>query len=154
MATQDQTYKGQTNIQTTEPIRHPTPMFPVRLPVLTQQITVDFQLSQEAWNKLGRQMSEMAKTNKLLKRGVKNTYKKFTSILRQPSKKTSNDAKNPTEVDKQLNLQTSQIEIAKMLTSPLKVKLLKLITRKNTTPNTVSVIQTSNSDQNTDIDKN
>ena len=39
MATQDQRYKGQANIQTTEPIRYLTLMSPVRPPVLTQQIT-------------------------------------------------------------------------------------------------------------------
>ena len=61
MVTQDQMYKGQSNIQTTEPIRYPTLMSPARLPVLTQQITVNFQLSQEAWNKLSSQMSKMAK---------------------------------------------------------------------------------------------
>ena len=67
MTTQDQTYKGQTSIQMTEPIRYPTLMSPARLAVLTQQITVDFQLSQEAWNKLSSKMTEMAKTNKLFK---------------------------------------------------------------------------------------
>ena len=75
MATPDQTHQGQTNIQMTEPIRYPIPMFPVRLPVLTQEIIVNFQLSQEAWNKLSSQMSKMAKTNILLKRAVKTTYK-------------------------------------------------------------------------------
>ena len=70
MANQDQTYKGPTNIKLTEPIRYPTPMSPTRLPVLTQQITADFQLSTEVWNKLIIQMSEMAETNKLLKRTV------------------------------------------------------------------------------------
>ena len=60
MATQDQTYKDQTNIQTTEPIRYPPSVSPVRPPVLTQQITAYFQLSQEAWNKHSSQMSEMA----------------------------------------------------------------------------------------------
>ena len=70
MATQHQTYKGQTNIQTTEPISYPTPMSPARLPGLTQQITVDFQLSQQAWNKLSNQMTKMAETNKSLKRAV------------------------------------------------------------------------------------
>ena len=60
MANQGQTYKGQTNIQTTELIRQTTPIYPVRLPVLTQQITVDLQLLQEAWNKPSSQMGEMA----------------------------------------------------------------------------------------------
>ena len=45
-------------------------------------------------------MSEMAETNKLLKRAVKNKYKKLTSILKQPPMKTSTAAKNPTNVDK------------------------------------------------------
>ena len=52
MATQDQTYKGLTNIETTEPFRCPTLVSPVRMPALTQQLTTGFQLSQEAWNKL------------------------------------------------------------------------------------------------------
>ena len=52
MENQDQTYKGQTHIQIAEPIRYPTHISPVRPPILTQQITTDFQLSQEAWNKL------------------------------------------------------------------------------------------------------
>ena len=44
MANQDQTYKGYTNSQIPEPIRYPTPMSKTRPPVLTQQITTDFQL--------------------------------------------------------------------------------------------------------------
>ena len=87
MATQDQTYKGQTNIQTLEPIRYPSHMSPARPPVLTQQITADFQLLQEAWNKLSSQMSGMAETNKLLKRAFKNTYRKLTCILKPPPSK-------------------------------------------------------------------
>ena len=47
-----------------------------------------------AWNKLSSQMSKMAETNKLLKR------KNLTSILRQPPKKTSKDAKTPKNIDK------------------------------------------------------
>ena len=64
METQDQTLKGQATVQTTESIRYPTPMSPVRPLVLTQQITVDFQLLQEACNKLSSQMSEMPETYK------------------------------------------------------------------------------------------
>ena len=73
MATLDQTYKAQTNIQTTEPIRYPTPMSPVRLSVLAQQITADFQLSQKAWNKLRSKMSEMAETNYYKKQSKSHT---------------------------------------------------------------------------------
>ena len=74
-------------MQTTKPIRYPTSISPAKLPVLTQQITAGFQLSQEAWNKISSQMSEMAETNKLLKRAAKNTYKTFTSILKSPQRK-------------------------------------------------------------------
>ena len=63
MANQDQTYKCQTHSQTPKAIRYPTHMSPVRPSVLTQQITTDFPLSQEAWNKLSSQMTEMAETN-------------------------------------------------------------------------------------------
>ena len=87
MANQDQTYIDQTHIQTPDPIRYPTPTSPVRLPVLTQQITAEFQLSQEAWNKLRRQMTEMAETSTILKRAVKNIYKKVNSIPNLPPKK-------------------------------------------------------------------
>ena len=40
----------------------------------------DFQLSQEAWNKLSTQMNEMAETNTLLKKTVKITYKRLTNV--------------------------------------------------------------------------
>ena len=71
MANQDQTYKGQTNIQTPEPIRYLAPMSPVRSPVLTQHITADFQILQEAWNKLSSQMTEMAETKIITKNDEK-----------------------------------------------------------------------------------
>ena len=48
MTNQYQTHNDPTNIQTTELIRYPTPISLTRLPILTQQITADFQLSQEA----------------------------------------------------------------------------------------------------------
>ena len=51
----------------------------------------DFQLSQEAWNKLSSKMNEMAEMNKLLKKAVKSTYKKLTSVLKQYPKKTPNN---------------------------------------------------------------
>ena len=89
VAIQDKTFQGQTIIQTKKQIRYPTLMSPARLPVLTQQITADLQLSQEV---------KMAETNKLLKRATKNTYKKLTSILKQPPKKTSNTTKTPKKV--------------------------------------------------------
>ena len=130
MANEDQTYKGQTNIQTPEPIIYPTPMSPARAPVLTKQITADFQVSQEVWNKLRSQMTEMAETNKLVKRAVKNTYNKVNSIPNPPPLKASNTTKIHKKIEKKLNLQTNHISTAMTLTGLLKVKLLKLITRK------------------------
>ena len=87
------TQNGPTNLQTIEPIRYPTTISPARPPILTQQITTDFQLSQEAWNELSSQMDEMAKTKKLLKKAVKSTYKKLTSVPKQYPKKTPNNMK-------------------------------------------------------------
>ena len=75
MANQNQTHNGPTNVQTIEVIKHPTQISPTRSPVLTQQITADFQKSQDAWNKLSNHMNEMTKINELLKKAVKGTYK-------------------------------------------------------------------------------
>ena len=50
-------------------------MSPTIPPVLTQQITADFQLSQEAWKQLNSQINEMVETNKLFKKAVQGTYK-------------------------------------------------------------------------------
>ena len=52
MKNQDQIQNGPINTQLTEQIRYPTPICLTRLPILTQKITADFQLSQEAGNKL------------------------------------------------------------------------------------------------------
>ena len=57
---QDQTHNSPTNIQTIELIKYITPISPTRPPLLTKQIMEDFQLSQEAWNKLSSQMNKMA----------------------------------------------------------------------------------------------
>ena len=85
MATQCETYRDQTNIQTAEPIKYLSPMSPVKLSVLTQQITADLELSQKVWNILNIQMSELAET--ILKATLKNTYRKLASVLKQPPEK-------------------------------------------------------------------
>ena len=100
MAKQDQAYKGKIYIQTAEPIRYPTPITLVRPPLLTQQITADFQLSQEAWNKLSSQMTEIVEANKLLKEAIKSTYKKVNSIPNPPPKKAFHTTKTPKKVNK------------------------------------------------------
>ena len=63
-------------------------MSPARPPVLTQHITVDFQLLQEAWNKCNSQVTEMSETNKLSKRALKNAYKKVNRIPHPPLRKS------------------------------------------------------------------
>ena len=80
---QDQIHNSPTNVQTIEWIRYPTQTSPARPPVLTQQVMADLQLSQEAQNKLSGQMNEMAETNKLLKKAVKSSYKKLTTVPKQ-----------------------------------------------------------------------
>ena len=77
-------------LKTIELIRYPTAISPIRLPVLTQQIMADFQLSQEAWKKLNSQRNKMAEMNKFLMKVVKTTYKKLTSVPKQYPKKTHN----------------------------------------------------------------
>ena len=85
------TQNGLTNLRTVQLIRYPTAISPTRPPMLTQQIMADFQLSQEAWNKLSSQMNEMAELNTFLKKAVKSTYKKLTSVPKQYPKKTPNN---------------------------------------------------------------
>ena len=61
----------------------PCAISPTRVPILTQQITAYFQLSQEAWDKLSSQMNEMAEINELLRKTVKSMYKKLTNVPKQ-----------------------------------------------------------------------
>ena len=91
-------------------------MSPVRPPVLTQQITTDFQLSQEAWNKLNSQITDMEETNKLLKRAVKNAYKKCYRIPNPPPKKASSTTKTPKKVDKIVKFVDKSNKVAKTST--------------------------------------
>ena len=57
MANQDQTHNVPNNMQTIKPIRYSTPISPARMLIQIQQITADFQLSQDIWNKLSSQMN-------------------------------------------------------------------------------------------------
>ena len=54
--------------QTTSQIRYPT-----RPQNLDSANNCRFQLSEETWDHLGNQKNEMAETNRLIKRAVKNT---------------------------------------------------------------------------------
>ena len=59
---------------------------PTKTPILTQQITTDFQLCQETWNQLTSQMNAMAKTNKLLRKTLKSTHKRWMNVQKNPKK--------------------------------------------------------------------
>ena len=54
------------------PIKYPSTILPTKPPILTQQITADFQLSKEAWKQVSSQMNEMVETNKFLKSSTRN----------------------------------------------------------------------------------
>ena len=93
-------------------------------------------------------MTKMTKTNKLLKRAVKNTDNKLTSILKQPPRKTSNDAKTHNKVDKTVKFADKSNKDSKNDKKTPKSKTVKTNNKKNTTTNTVSEIQPSDSDKN------
>ena len=69
------TYRKRCSTSPISQIKYHRTNSPTMSPILTQQITADFQLSQEAWNQLSNQMNGMDKTNKLLKKVVQGTYK-------------------------------------------------------------------------------
>ena len=46
------TYRNTHNTSPVPPIKYPTTILPTKLPIIAQQITADFQLSQEAWKQL------------------------------------------------------------------------------------------------------
>ena len=62
------TYRNTHNTPPVPPIKYPITFSHTKSPILTQQITVHFQLSQQAWKQLSNQMNKMVETNKLLKR--------------------------------------------------------------------------------------
>ena len=77
----------------------------------------------------------------------------MTSIPKQPPKKTSNAAKTPKKVDKTVKFADNVNKDSKDANEISKSKTVKT-NKKNTTHHAVSEIQKSDSDQNTDIDKN
>ena len=96
-------YNAQSGLQipqTTGWIRNPNTISPTRPTILTQHITVTFQLCQEAWDPLSNQMNEIAKTNRLIKEAVTKIYKKFTNVQNQGAKKTPTHMKSVKKTDK------------------------------------------------------
>ena len=68
---------------------------PKRPPVLTQQLTADYIMSQHAWDKTTTKVNEMAKENKLNKEAVCKTYNTATGVLGRSKNKTL--AANPND---------------------------------------------------------
>ena len=71
------TFRNACNTSPIPQIKNPTAISSNKLLILTQEITADFQLSQEAWNQLSNRMNEMVETNKLLKKAVQGAYKNY-----------------------------------------------------------------------------
>ena len=79
-------------------------------------------------------MNEMAETNKLLKKAVKSTYKKLTSVPKQYPKKTPNNMKASTrKLRRQLNLLKTIAKITKTLIGPLQERLTMNNIKENMT---------------------
>ena len=57
------TYRNAHSTSPVSQIKYPTTILPTKLPILTEQITADFQFSQETWKQLSSQMNEMVETN-------------------------------------------------------------------------------------------
>ena len=53
---------------------------PNKLPVLTQQLTTDYVLSQNAWDEITTKLNEMAKENQLIKQVVCKRYNTATGV--------------------------------------------------------------------------
>ena len=54
---------------------------PNRPPVVTQQLTADYVISQHAWDEITTKLNEMAKENRLIKQAVCKTYNTATDVL-------------------------------------------------------------------------
>ena len=98
-------------------------------------------------------MTDMGEMNKLLKRVFKNTYKKL-NVPNLPIKKASNTTKILKKVDKTVKFADKSQNDSKDSNKTSKSKTVKANNKKNTTSNTVSEIQTSDSDQDSEIEEN
>ena len=110
-------------------IRYPTTISPTKLLILTQQITADFQLSQEALNHLSNQMNDMVKTNKLLKKVVQGTYKTLTDVQKENPRNVSNRKKTISKTQKVVTF-VKKIKITKIITYHIKRNQILLTIRK------------------------
>ena len=89
----------------------------------------------------------------MLKKAVKNTYKKSIASQLHPLRKLLTLQKTPKKVDKTVKFADKWDKNIKYSNKTSKIKL-KANNKKNTTSNTISEIQMSDSNQGTDIDEN
>ena len=61
---------------------------PNRTPVLTQQLTADDTLNQNAWDEIMTKLNEMAEENRLIKQAVHKTYNTAAGMLGKAKSKT------------------------------------------------------------------
>ena len=99
------TYRNGLSTSPVSQIKYPTTILPTKPPPLTQQITVDVLLSQEALKQLSSQMNEMVETNKYLKKAVQGAYKKLTNVQKQNATNPPNTKKTITKMGKTRKLQ-------------------------------------------------
>ena len=78
------TYRNRLSTSPVSQIKYPITISSAKPSILTQQITADFQLSQEAWNLLSSQMDEMVEANKTLKKAIQGTYKNDKNTKTKP----------------------------------------------------------------------
>ena len=94
----------------------------------------------------------MAETNMLLKKAVRNTYKKLNIIQNAPTNKAFSTTKTSKKVDKITIFSDKLSKDSKDSSKTSKSKTFKANNKKNTTSNTVSEIQTGDSNQDNDCD--
>ena len=65
-----------------------------RPPVLTQQLTADYVMSQHTWDEITTNVNEMAKENRFIKQAVNKTHNTATGVLGKSKNKTLTASSN------------------------------------------------------------
>ena len=97
---------------------------------MTQQISADFQLSQDAWDHLSNKMNEMAETNRLIKKAIKNAYKELAYVQKLSPKKTLLNTKNDPENRQNSNIFDNKGRELRKITNSLNEKMTPIKIRK------------------------
>ena len=92
------------------PIKYPTTISATKPPILTKQISADFQILQEAWKQVSSQMNKMIETNKFLKRQSRPTYKHLTNKQKQNLRNYPQPKTTATETEKTVKFIDNKIK--------------------------------------------